>query len=176
MADPIIPTRVIPAAELPPRPLAAGEAPPWRTPPMTPAPPPPAPPAVVVEHRHVHEIVLVPAEPEPEPTRWDRVWARLRGLGQPWQLAAALVLAVAPIPRSGYSAATTWVYVVGQVRADHGPGWGYALGLGALIWAGALMARRPGVLRLWLLAVTFVGMFGAVSLFDPITWITGVSR
>lgn len=175
MPDPIIPTRIIPAGgtPLPKRGPAPDEVPPWRTPPPTQPVYPQAPAEVV--HRYVHEIVLVPAEPEPEPTRWDRAWARLRGLGQPWQLVTALGLSVAPIPPGRYSAATTWAYVVHQTRDQHGIGWGYAVGAGALAAAAALVSRHGGVLRLFLLAVALIGVTGAIAVFDPITALTGVT-
>lgn len=174
MAKPIS-GRIIPAgAPLPPHPPGATDIPPWRTPPPAPPVHPQAP--IEIVHRYVHEIVLVPAEPEPEPTRWDRAWAWLRGLGRPWQLAAALGLSVAPILPGGYSAATTWFYVVHQTRADHGAVWGYALAAGTLTASSTLLARRPGVVRLWLLAVAFVGGLGTVALIDPITALTGVTR
>jgi hypothetical protein len=173
---PVTPTRIIPAgAPLPHRPPEPGEIPPWRTPPAPPVPPPPDPPAEVI-HRHIHEVLLVPAEPAPAPTRWDRLWAWLRTLGHPWQLVAALAAAVVPIPGVGYSLGTTWAYVVHQTRLDHGVGWGYALAGSALAAAGTALARRGGALRLALLAVAFVGGLGAISLFDPITALTGVHR
>lgn len=176
MPDPITPTRVIPAAELPPRPPAPGEAPPWRTPPAPPAPPAVPPPPAVVEHRHVHEIILVPAEPEPEPTRWDRTWAALQHVGRPWQLITALILSFAPVLPNRYSITVTWAYCVQTTRAEHGQGWGYALALGALTAAVWLTYRRGTVPRITALAVAFVGALGAISLYDPITWLTGVTR
>lgn len=176
MPEPITPTRVIPAAELPPRPPQPGEIPPWRTPP----PPPPSPaapePPVEVVHRYVHEILLAPAEPQPEPTRWDRAWARLRGIGRPWQLALALGATVAPILPHRYSLAVTWMYCTHQTRADHGQLAGYGLAVGALAVAGTAVARRGGVLRITLLTITAFGLLGAFTFYDPITWITGVTR
>lgn len=177
---PLTPTRIIPAgAPLPERPPAPGEIPPWRTPP--PPPPPPAapePPAAPPQVIHViHEIVLGPPEPDEEPpTRWDRVWAWMKTLGRPWQIALALGATVVPIPPGRYSAATTWAYVVHQTRLDHGPGWGYALGGGALALAATAVVRRGGVLRLTLLSIAFIGSIGAISLYDPITALTGVHR
>ncbi|SFF11807.1 hypothetical protein SAMN05216251_108235 [Actinacidiphila alni] len=175
MSDPIIPTRVFPSAELPPRPPIADEAPPWRTPPAPPAPPAVPPPGdITITHRHVHEIRM--PEPEPAPTRWDRAWALAQRLGRPWQLAAALALAFAPILPNRYSIAVTWAYCVQTTRAHQGQGFGYTLGIGALIAASWLVYRRATVPRLTALAVTALGALSAASLYDPILWITGVAR
>lgn len=145
-------------ADEPPRPRVQADAPP---------PAPPAPP----------KAVRTDAE---EPPRWD--WRRLLH----WPHArpaigatAALAATVLPIPHVGYSAATIWAYCVGQIRADHGAGWGYAIGGGAFLLAAWLVTqrgRRAGVLRLTFLAITFVGLFGALSWFDPITFVTGVKK
>jgi hypothetical protein len=184
VAEPITPARVYPAGTpLPPRAPEPGELPPWRTPPPPPvppaaAPPPPAPvpPPVPQQVIHViHQVVLAPAEPEPQPTWWDRIRTALRRIGKPWQLAAALGASVFPIPPAGYSLGTTWMYVVHQTRLDHGAGWGYALGAGALALTATLVGRRPTLPRLTLLAIAFIGAFGAVALADPITALTGVS-
>lgn len=112
--------------------------------------------------------------------RWD--WRRLLHWPHARPVIAASVALAAtalPVPRVGYSAATTWAYAVHQVRADHGAGWGYTVGGGAFALAGWLVAqrgRRTGVLRLTLLAVTLVGLTGAFSWFDLITFATGVTK
>lgn len=91
-------------------------------------------------------------------------------------MGVALALAVVPIPGSGYSAATTWHYTVSEARGM-GVGYGYAVGLIPLAYAGLLLTRvGPTAPRLWLLAVTGIGAFGAVSWFDPITLLTGVVK
>lgn len=182
MPEPITPTRVIPATELPPRPPQAGEVPPWRlpppaSPPPVPPPPPVAPqPPLVVHHRHVHEIVIAPSEPEQQPSRLELAWNAIRHIGRPWQLLTGLLLAFLPILPHSYSIVVTWAYCVQQTRADHGQGWGYALGVGALVLAVLLLRARGTVPRITLLAITVVGVFSAMSLYDPITWITGVHR
>jgi len=124
----------------------------------------------------VHEVVLVPAVPEPEPTWWDRALAAVRRIGRPWQAAAALAAAVAPILPGHYSAATTWAYVVHQTRLDHGAPAGYVLAAGVLAATVHLASRRPGLLRLWLAAVALVGASSAVAWWDPIAALTGVHR
>ena len=35
---------------------------------------------------------------------------------------------------------------------------------------------RGGLARLLLLAISLTGLAGAIDLYDPVTWITGVSR
>ncbi|MGW5852106.1 hypothetical protein ACWFQ8_29870 [Streptomyces sp. NPDC055254] len=180
---PIIPTRVIPpGAPLPPRPPAPGETPPWRppppappTPPVPPADPPwhsmPAPAPAPIELRVTFAPYL-----EPQPGRWERLATWLRRFGQPWQAAAALTLAVTPIPGVGYSIATTWAYTVDLGR-DIGPWQPYALGCLPFALVISRILRHGGsVRRLFLLTVTGFGVYGALDWFDLITIITGVTR
>lgn len=83
---------------------------------------------------------------------------------------------LAPIPFTGYSAATTWAYAVSEIRAEHGYGWGYATAAGALALACLYDARG----RHWRVitrasaVVALVGVLGAIHWYDPITLITGV--
>ncbi|GGJ81945.1 hypothetical protein GCM10011583_11780 [Streptomyces camponoticapitis] len=174
MADkPIIPSRIIPAGQpLPPRPPQPGEAPPWRTPPPSPPAPPAAPEAPPLAIQ-VH--VTLDLAPVPEPTWRERLWAWVARI-RPWQALAALAAAVFPIPFTGHSAATTWAYTVGEARDGFGPGYGYALAgipLAVVVWR---LVRKGGTfLRVFGLAVFLVGLTGAISLYDPVTWITGVT-
>lgn len=188
MSDrPITPTRIIPAgAPLPDRGPLPGEAPPWWEKPAVPAPPahppvvpPPAPtpepPPLPAPQVHVH--VVMPYEPEPEPTRRERLWAWVLGIGRPWQISGALLLAVLPIPGTGYSAATTWAYATNMTRTEWGAPAGYALALVPLLWVSTRTARHGGtLLRLWAIAVTLGGLLGALNPFDLVTAITGVHR
>lgn len=185
---PITPTRIIPAgAPLPDRGPLPGEIPPWwRTPapaaaapPVPPPPPittvpPPAPaPAPLPPQMHVH--VVMAYEPEPEPTRRQRLWAWIRTIGRPWQIGGALILTVLPIPGVGYSVATLWASAVSLTRDEWGQGAGYAQALTPLCIAIVRITTYGGTLRrLLLLAVSIVGLAGAVHLYDPVTWITGV--
>ncbi|MFE4535668.1 hypothetical protein ACFRKB_11370 [Streptomyces scopuliridis] len=190
MSDkPITPTRVIPAgAPLPDRPPEPDDIPPWRQPPPPP-PAPPAPPAVPAPPPpdpgpiEVY-VTFLPAPLPPEPTRWERLRAWLRTFATPLQATAGLVLAVAPILPRGYSCAGTWYYTVGQAR-EFGTGWGYAIGGGALFLAGYALVRKreqrrdghgSSFLRVFFLATTFVGAFGAIDPFDAVTILTGVTR
>ncbi|MFE7754304.1 hypothetical protein [Streptomyces sp. NPDC057429] len=179
---PITPTRVIPAgAPLPDRGPLPGELPPWW---RAPAPPPPPPPAVVappaaapppLPDPQIHVHVVIPYEEPPEPTRRERLWAWVRTIGRPWQVCGALILALVPVPGTGYSVATTWAHTVGEARGAWGQGTGYALALTPLAIAVIRITRSGGtLLRLLLLAVSLIGLTGAISLYDPITWITGV--
>lgn len=184
----VTPTRVIPAgADLPARPPEPGEAPPWRTPPPPPpppaAPPPlpvqPAPEPQPVEIRHVHEVVLTwpdpDPEPDPQPGRWERAWSTLTGRISGWKALIALAAAVLPIPWTGYSAAVTWHYTVSEARGMN-VGFGYGLAFGTFLLAAHRLVGRGGAVALFFCAVTFIGLFGAMSWYDPIQWLTGVHR
>lgn len=185
---PVTPTRVIPAgAPLPARPPEPGEAPPWRPPPPPPPPAepdplpvPPPPEPRPIEVRHVHEVVLTWPEPDPEPDPqpglWSRTWTAVTGRISGWKALIALAAAVLPIPWTGYSAAVTWHYTITQARAMH-QGFGYALAFGAFTLAVHKVTRgHGGAVALFFCAVTFIGLFGAMSWYDPILWLTGVHR
>ncbi|MFE5996749.1 hypothetical protein ACFQ6C_07625 [Streptomyces sp. NPDC056454] len=184
---PIVPTRIIPGgASLPPGPPPAGAVPPWRAPapaPAAPTAPPPAPPAVPaaapappappIPQVHVHFVA--PYYEEPEPTRRERLWAWVTSIGRPWQIALALTLAFLPIPGVGYSVATIWASCVTAARAEFGQANAYALALTPLAIAVMRIVRGGGTLRrLLLLAISLTGLMGAIDLYDPVTWITGV--
>ncbi|MFJ8883627.1 hypothetical protein ACIRJR_09455 [Streptomyces sp. NPDC102402] len=179
---PIIPTRIIPAgAPLPDRGPLPGELPPWWKPPTPPVPPPaatpppapaPAPLPVPVPQVHVH--LVAPYYEAPEPTRRERLWAWVRTIGRPWQVCGALFLAFLPIV-GGDSVATLWASVVTEARAEGGQSAGYALALTPLAIAVIRITTDGGTLkRLLLLAISLVGLAGAIDLYDPVTWITGV--
>lgn len=129
-------------------------------------------------------MTFAPMVIPPELTRRQRLWAWLRTYATPLQALTGLTLAVAPILPGGYSFAGTWLYTVAEAR-DFGSGWGYAIGGSALALAGFAIARKrdqrregrgsSGV-RIFFFAVTFVGAFGAINLYDPVTWITGVHQ
>ncbi|MGW1463858.1 hypothetical protein ACWCPT_05820 [Streptomyces sp. NPDC002308] len=187
MSDrPIIPTRIIPAgAPLPDRGPLLGEIPPWwRTPapaapPVPPPPPtttvpPPAPAPAPLPAPQVHVHVVLPYEPPPEPTRRQRLWAWVRTIGKPWQLGGAIGLAFLPL-LGGDSIATLWASCVTEARAEAGQGAAYTLACTPLFIAVVRVTTGGGtVLRLLLLAVSIVGLAGAINLYDPVTWITGV--
>ncbi|MFI7240090.1 hypothetical protein [Streptomyces cyaneofuscatus] len=189
---PIIPTRIIPGgASLPPGPPPAGAVPPWRAPAPAPAapppPPPPAtPPAVAAPapaplpppQIHVHVVAAPYYEPiEPEPTRWQRLWAWITSLGRPWKLVVALLAAVLPMPFTGHSAASTWANTVGLARAEWGAPYGYALAGTALTWVVLRTVRHGGtLLRIWAGVVALIGVIASINLFDIVTLLTGVTR
>lgn len=188
MSDqPIVPSRIIPPGAPLPRarafdaPPGATDLPPWRVAPPPPTPPaPPVPPAAPAPEppREVvvrHTVELVWPEPEPEPTRWQRLWTWATGIARPWQAGLALLGAVVPIPWTGYSAATTWAYTMSEARAMN-VGLGYALAFGAFGLAVHRLIRRRGVWPLWATVVTGIGLFGAIDLYDPIQILTGVPR
>lgn len=190
MPEPITPDRIIPAGEplparpvpsarpLPPAPPGATDLPPWRTaaPAPGPEPDPPEPDPGDPPPIHVHVTLHPPGtEPEPEPSRWDRLTSGIRARIRPWQAALALTAAVLPIPGVGYSAATIWAYTVGELRADHGARWGYAVACGTLAAVSAVIVRRGATaVRLWLLTVALIGAIAVIDLFDPIQALTGV--
>ncbi|MFF4179665.1 hypothetical protein [Streptomyces sp. NPDC001750] len=185
----VTPSRIIPAGTpLPPRAPEPGEVPPWRAAPAPPpvpppaappaAPPPPPPPPVqqiIVPPGPIEvHVTLQPAEPDP--TWWERVAAWARRFGKPWQATGALVLALYPIPGLGYSVATMWASAVSEARDEWGQDAGYALALTPLAWAFLRLYYCGGTIRrLTVLAVSVVGFVGgAIHLYDPVTWITGV--
>ncbi|WP_406420883.1 hypothetical protein [Streptomyces sp. NBC_00842] len=182
---PIIPTRIIPAGvPLPARGPQPGDIPPWRpqpaptaAPPQPPAPAPAAP-EPQPQPRPVQVYVTLQPAPyyeEPEPARRQRLWAWLTTIGRPWQICGALALALFPIPGVGYSVATIWASCVTEARDTWGQAGGYALALTPLTIAVIRITRSGGTLpRLLLLAVSLVGLTGAIHLYDPVTWITGV--
>ncbi|WP_431980029.1 hypothetical protein [Streptomyces qinglanensis] len=201
----ITPTRVIPSSDstprtgpppappLPPAPAGTDPAslPPWRRPAPAPAPPA-APPPRPPENWHSFPgqqpapgpievyvtLVPVPAEQEDEPGIWARAWTWLTDRIKPWKAAIATAAAVAPMwPLSPYSAATTWAYTMGEARDMH-LATGYALAFGTFGVAALRLvrSRNPGMRVLFATVVTFVGLFGAVDWYDPISWLTGVYR
>ncbi len=125
-------------------------------------------------------VDLVPPEPKPEPEEhprfwWGWLWPHIR----PVQTFLGGILALAPIPWTGYSTATTWAYTVHESRSFGIP-IAYGLGLGA--FTAALSAERRaqggGVLRQLVtrtaVVITFIGVMGALDLYDPVTALTGV--
>ncbi|MFE2747337.1 hypothetical protein ACFXKX_23915 [Streptomyces scopuliridis] len=191
MPDPIIPTRIIPAGQpiptappLPPAPPGSTNLPPWRTaapaapvPPLAPPPAVPAPapdPAPIVVHVTVDMVAPEP-EPEPEPGRWARLWDAVTARVKPWQAAAALVAAVIPVPWTGYSAATTWAATMSEARDMH-VAVGYCLAVGVFALTVRRFTKSHGVVALWGIAVTGIGLFGAVSWYDVVVVVTGASR
>ncbi|MFB6626490.1 hypothetical protein ACFCWD_28980 [Streptomyces sp. NPDC056374] len=178
MADPIVPTRIIPGgAPLPPGPPGPGAVPPWRAaPPPPPAPitqPYPAPPPGPIE---VH-VTFLPVEEPPEPTRRERLWTWLTSIAKPWKIVLALLAALLPIPGVGYSLAGVWAYTVGQARTEVGVPWAYAL-TGVPLLLAARLVHRTRALRFLIAAViALVGLiFGALDPFDLVTITTGVTR
>ncbi|MCB5168016.1 hypothetical protein LG634_24715 [Streptomyces bambusae] len=177
-------TRLIPpGAPLPERPPEPDELPPWRQAP--PPPVPPAPPGPPAWHQvpgpppgpiEVH-VTLLPLPTPPDPTRWERLRAWLGQWGSPWQAAAALALAVVPIPWTGHSAASTWAWMVAEARAEWGPQQAYALAGVPFALVLIRISRHGGsVRRLFVLAVAIGGLAGAADPFDIVTIITGVHR
>ena len=169
---PITPTRIIPAgATLPARPPEPDEAPPWRTPP--PAPPPPPPPAaprdVVV--RHIHEVVLAPAEPEPtpEPRLWERLWDRLVTR----RMIAAILAALLPWA-GGQSPVGIWSHTVHQARTEASISAAYVIAGIAVAATWALDRHTSRAVPRFLLVTASLGAFGVLHWWDPILLLTGV--
>ncbi|MEU8316679.1 MULTISPECIES: hypothetical protein [Actinomycetes] len=177
MNNPIVPTRIIPpGAPLPARPPAPGELPPWRTtPPAPPTPPstswqPADPPPGPLEVRVTVDLVVPAAPDEPEPPLWARIWDRLAD----WRLLTAIAAALLPWA-GGYSPAGAWSATLADARTTASPLAAYTLAIGTtgLCW---WLDRRSGRwLPRMLLVTTLVGATGAISLFDPITALTGVA-
>ncbi|MFF1498687.1 hypothetical protein ACFVZR_02120 [Streptomyces sp. NPDC058316] len=113
--------------------------------------------------------------PEPEPGRWARLWDAITARVKPWQAVAALAGAVIPVPWTGYSAATTWAATMSEARDIH-VAVGYCLAVGAFALTMRRFMKRRGVLALWGVAVTGIGLFGAASWYDVVVVMTGVHR
>ncbi|MFI1728201.1 hypothetical protein ACH40E_02960 [Streptomyces acidicola] len=172
---PITPTRVIPAGvPLPARAPEPGEAPPWHTPPppppAPPAPPPPATPQAVVV-RHVHEVLLVAPESEPEPRLWERLWDRL----VTWRMVVALLAALLPWA-AGQSPVGVWSHTVHQARTEAGIGAAYVIACVAVAGTWALDRYSGRFVPRFLFITAALGAFGVLHWYDPITLLTGVSR
>lgn len=191
MSKEITPSAVYPAGTpipsappLPQAPAGTPNLPPWRTAAATPPPPsPPAAPHPVpapdpgpIEHRVTVELVY-PEQPDPEPElgRWARIWGAFTAHVKPWQALVALGAAVIPIPWTGYSAATTWAYTMHEAREMH-VGLGYTLAFGVFAIAVRRFTSGRGVVALWAVAVTGIGLFGATDWYDAVAAITGVHR
>ncbi|MFE9372267.1 hypothetical protein ACFYM2_21205 [Streptomyces sp. NPDC006711] len=170
MPTPIEPTRIIPSGVHIPIPVADAPPPPPPPPPppwySLPDPPPPAPLEVRVT------VDLVQPVPEPEPSRdWSWLWAWLR----PVQTIATAGIAALPLLPHGYSLIAAWAEVLHKCRTEESTGGAYTLACVALGVAFLLDRSR----RWWartLLVTAIVGATGAMSLFDPVTAVTGVTR
>ncbi|MEU0671347.1 hypothetical protein ABZ330_00345 [Streptomyces sp. NPDC006172] len=172
---PVTPTRVIPAsAPLPARSPEPGEVPPWYT-----APPPPPPPPVpvdpgprTVEVRHIHEVLLVVPEPEPErPPLWARLWDRLGT----WRMVVAILAALTPWA-GGQSPVGIWSHTVHQARSEAGIGAAYVIATVAVTAAWALDRHTGRLIPRFLLITAGLGAFGVLNWYDPILFLTGVTR
>ncbi|MFE9684158.1 hypothetical protein [Streptomyces sp. NPDC006285] len=177
---PIIPSRIIPSgAPLPARSPQPGEAPPWRTPP----PAPPAPPAVPpsdpwptppppgpLEVRVLVDLA-VPAEPEPEPRWWERLWDRI----VTWRMTCAILAALLPWA-GGQSPVGAWSRTVHQARTEAGIGAAYVIA-GVAVAAAFVLDRRTGrIVPRFLLVTATLGALGVLNWWDPFLLLTGVTR
>lgn len=170
----VVPTRIIPPGEhLPPAVLEPGDWPPPRPPrPPRPAAPPPEPPPPAAPREVVHRVVVEMVQPEEESSRWSFAW--LRNWLRPWQSFIAAALAVIPSPAyDGHSLSTAWAAVLNEARTD-GLSTAYLLAALALAAALFLDIRTGRFLARTFLVVALIGGTGALGLYDPITWLTGV--
>lgn len=178
---PVTPTRIIPAGvPLPPGPPAPGAVPPWRTPPPPPPPPPaPAPPAPVPAApapavvRHVHEVVLM--APEPEPDRPPRLWQRLWDWLFTWRMVAAILAALLPWA-GGRSPVGIWAHTVHQARTEAGVGAAYVIAGVAIAAAWGLDRHTGRTVPRFLLITALLGAPGVLDWYDALTLLTGVHR
>ncbi|MFJ7417963.1 hypothetical protein ACIQXD_05040 [Streptomyces uncialis] len=167
---PITPTRIIPAGTpLPDRPPEPGEVPPWRDPPPPPPGPwPPDPGPVAI--RVTVDLVTVEPEPDSAPGWLSRLWDRLCD----WRLVTAVTAAVVPW-MAGDSPATAWAHTLAECRTEAGTTAAYILAIGAAGGAWALDKHTGRWVPRLLLVTAAIGSTGAISLFDPITALTGVT-
>jgi hypothetical protein len=115
------------------------------------------------------------ADPEPEPEqREPRDWTWLTTWLRPWQTLGAGAVAVFPA-FNGYSLATGWASILHDMRADTLPG-AYTTAGVALVATFALDLRRGRLLTRTFLLTAVVGGTGVLDWFDPITFVTGVTR
>ncbi|WP_245876963.1 hypothetical protein [Streptomyces uncialis] len=165
---PITPARIIPAgAPLPARSPEPGEVPPWREPP----PPPPGPPAAPGPIVHRVQVELVFPEPDPDPPGLlSRLWDWLCD----WRLLTAVTAAVVPW-MAGDSPVTAWAHTLAECRTEAGTTAAYVLAISAAGGAWALDRHTGRWFPRLLLVTAVIGSTGAISLFDPITALTGVS-
>ncbi|WP_328313108.1 hypothetical protein OG432_24515 [Streptomyces sp. NBC_00442] len=172
MPTPIEPTRIIPPGVHIPIPLPAAPPPPPPPPPARPSwyamPDPPTPGPLDVRVT----VDLVYPVPEPEASRdWSWLWEWLR----PVQSVLAAGIAALPVLPHGYSLITAWAETLHQCRAEASTGGAYTLAVVAL--GVTLLLDRSR--RWWartLLVAAIVGASGAMSWFDPVTALTGVTR
>ncbi|MFF2522262.1 hypothetical protein [Streptomyces liangshanensis] len=127
-------------------------------------------------------MTFVPAAPDPEPTRRERLWAWLREYATPLQAVTGMVAALAPVLPGGYSCAATWAETVHEARGIGIPA-SYTLAAGALALAWFALTRKRDARRegrgssgvhVWAVTCAFVGTLAAVSPWDIVTLITGV--
>jgi len=181
---PITPSRIIPAgAPLPARPPQHEEIPPWRpapSPPVAPPPPPPSPAPVPLPPdpdggmviRHVHEVLLVVPEPEPETPRW---WERLWDHIVTWRMVVAILAALLPWA-GGRSPVGIWSHTVHTARTEAGIGAAYVIAAVAVGAAFALDRHTGRAIPRALLVTAMLGAFGVLNWWDPILMLTGVHR
>ena len=118
------------------------------------------------------------ADPEPAPEqqqeREPRDWTWLTSWLRPWQTLTAGAAAVVPA-FNGYSLAAGWASILHDMRADTLPG-AYTTAGVALVATFALDLRRGRLLTRTFLLTAVVGGTGVLDWFDPITFVTGVTR
>jgi hypothetical protein len=176
MPDPIRPTRVTPAAEVPPpRPAAAPAAPPvppgeadaWWTAHLPPR-------EVLIVH-HVHQFLQAhtppapPAEPEEDWT-WSVLWAWAR-----WRHAGGVLAALAPV-FGGWSLATGWGRTLQDCRTEQSIGGAWTLGLLALLVTATTARWRPRWYTAAALTTALFGIADMASPYDLVTFFTGVHQ
>jgi hypothetical protein len=134
-------------------------------------PVPPDPEPRIVEVRHVHEVILTSADPDPEPRPrlWERLWDRLFT----WRMVVAILAAVTPWAY-GQSPVGLWSHTVHQARTDAGIGAAYVIAGVALAAAWALDRHTGRVVPRFLLITASLGAFGVLHWWDPILALTGV--
>jgi hypothetical protein len=124
-----------------------------------------------------------PALPEPPPQaaaepedgeREPRDWTWLTGWIRPWHTLGAGAIALFPAVK-GYSLATGWAAALHDMRTDHLAG-AYTTATLAVAATFALDLRRGRLATRVFLITAVIGGTGVLDWFDPITFVTGVTR
>lgn len=172
MPEPIRPSRVYRADELPPAPdpdpvaPPAEPAPPWWT---APAPPP----GPLVVH-HIHHLATAPPAPPPavpDPGwEWSALWSWAR-----WRHAGGAAAALAPL-FGGWSCATGWGRALQNCRTEQAIAGAWTLGGLALLVAVTITRWRPRWYTTALAVTAVFGLADVASPFDLVTFFTGVHQ
>ncbi len=125
---------------------------------------------MAVVHHVVHEVLLVPAEVS-RPRLWERLWDALIT----WRMLLAVLAALLPWAY-GRSPVGIWGHTLHQARAEAGIPAAYVIATVALVAAWLLDRHTGKVVPRFLLVTAMFGGLGVLNWWDPIQFLTGVTR